>query len=126
MTSLRSAKAVAFVLVQDRERARGFYEGVLGLSRVHEDAFAIVYELAGTKLRVTTVEGYQPHGHTVIGWQVPDIAATMRELAGRGVRFAIYPGFGQDELGIWSAPDGGGKVAWFNDPEGNTLSLTQG
>jgi catechol 2,3-dioxygenase-like lactoylglutathione lyase family enzyme len=126
MSSLRSARPVAFILVQDRERARAFYEGLLGLQRVHEDEFAIVYDLAGTRLRLTTVAGYQPHPHTVLGWQVPDIVAAVRELTDRGVKFAVYPGFGQDELGIWSAPDGGGQVAWFHDPEGNNLSLTQG
>jgi len=126
MSSLTAAKPITFILVRDRERARGFYEGVLGLTRLREDHFAIVYDLAGTPLRVTTVEGYQPHPHTVIGWQVTDIVAVARELSAKGVKFAVYPGMGQDELGIWSTPDGGGKVAWFHDPDGNNLSLTQG
>ena len=59
------------------------------------------------------------------GWQVNDIAATFRELTAKGVKFMVYPGFGQDQLGIWSAPGGGAKVAWFNDSEGNNLSLAQ-
>lgn len=125
MSVLRTAPPVVFILVRDREGACAFYEGVLGLARIAEDDFAIVYDLAGTRLRLTTVEGYQPHAHTVIGWQVPDIVAAVHELSAKGVKFAIYPGFGQDDLGIWSAPDGGGKVAWFHDPEGNNLSLTQ-
>jgi catechol 2,3-dioxygenase-like lactoylglutathione lyase family enzyme len=126
MSILRTAPLVTFVLVRDREKARAFYEDVLGLARVSEDAFAIEYDLAGTMMRLTTVEGYQPHPHTVIGWQVPDIVAAVRELTAKGVKIAIYPGFGQDELGIWSSPDGGSKIAWFHDPEGNNLSLTQG
>jgi catechol 2,3-dioxygenase-like lactoylglutathione lyase family enzyme len=126
MSSLTAAKPIMFILVRDRERARAFYEGVLGLTRRHEDAFAIVYDLAGTPLRLSTVEDYQPHPHTVIGWQVSDIASVVRELTAKGVKFAIYPGFGQDEIGVWSAPGGGGKVAWFHDPDGNNLSLTQG
>lgn len=126
MSSLRSARPVTFILVKDRERARAFYEGVLGLARLREDDFGIVYDLAGTVMRLTTVEDYQPHPHTVLGWQVTDIAAAVRELMAKGVKFAVYPGFGQDELGIWSSPDGGGKVAWFHDPDGNNLSLTQG
>jgi catechol 2,3-dioxygenase-like lactoylglutathione lyase family enzyme len=125
MSTLQSAKPVTFILVRDRERARGFYEGVLGLKRMHEDDFAIVYDLAGVTLRLSTVEDYQPHSHTVLGWQVHNIAATVGELTAKGVKFMFYPGFGQDQLGIWSAPGGGAKVAWFNDPEGNNLSLTQ-
>ncbi len=126
MSSLTAAKPIMFILVRDRERARAFYEGVLGLQRLREDQFAIVYDLAGTPLRLTTVENHQPQPHTVIGWQVLDIVAAVRELTAKGVKFLIYPGFGQDELGIWSSPDGGGKVGWFNDPDGNNLSLTQG
>ena len=41
-----------------------------------------------------------------------------------GVRFEQYAGMDQDERGVWTAP-GGAKVAWFKDPDGNTLSLTQ-
>ena len=61
--------------------------------------------------------------HTVLGWAVSDIEASVRAMAAQGIVFNIYPGFGQDDLGIWSAP--GVKVAWFNDPEGNGLSITQ-
>ena len=96
MSTLRTAPPVTFILVQDRDKARAFYEGVLGLERVGEDNFAIEYDLAGMMMRLTTVQGYQPHAHTVIGWQVPDIIATVRELTAKGVKFAIYPGFGQD------------------------------
>jgi catechol 2,3-dioxygenase-like lactoylglutathione lyase family enzyme len=126
MSSLTAAKPIMFILVRDRERARAFYEDVLGLRRLREDHFAIVYDLAGTPLRLTTVENHQAQPHTVIGWQVTDIVSAVRELAAKGVKFAVYPGMGQDELGIWSTPDGGGKVAWFHDPDGNNLSLTQG
>jgi catechol 2,3-dioxygenase-like lactoylglutathione lyase family enzyme len=61
---------------------------------------------------------------TIAGWRVGDIAATVRALEAKGVRFTRYDGMDQDELGIWTAP-GGDKVAWFTDPDGNTLSLTE-
>jgi hypothetical protein len=63
-------------------------------------------------------------GYTVLGWRVADIAATARGLAGRGVEFLRHDGMDQDENGAWTTP-GGDKVAWFADPDGNVLSLTQ-
>jgi hypothetical protein len=75
-------------------------------------------------LRIARVREFQPQPFTVLGWQVKDIAASIRELARRGVRFERYGFFEQDELGIWRAP-GGAQIAWFKDPDGNTLSLTQ-
>lgn len=126
MTALSTAKGVAFVLVRDRAAAKPFYADILGLTEVAEDAYATAYDLNGIQLRLTSVEDHTPTPHTVIGWDVPDIEATTRDLTARGVRFNIYPGFGQDDLGIWTSPDGSSKVNWFNDPEGNVLSLTQG
>ncbi len=67
-----------------------------------------------------------PSAHPVLGWQVADIAAAAEALAAKGVAFTIYPGMGQDALGIWTSPDGAAKVAFFPDPDGNVLSLTQG
>lgn len=125
MVSLSSARPIAFVLTRDREALKPFYRDVLGLKIVAEDAFATVFDLDGHSLRLTTVEDHQPSPHTVLGWAVADIRATSRALAERGVSFRIYPGFGQDELGIWTSPDGATLVNWFADPEGNVLSLTQ-
>lgn len=125
MNGLANVSSMAFILTRDRPLSSEFYRNVLGLPRISEDEFGIVFDLAGVQMRLTTVEDYQPHPHTVLGWQVKDIVSSVRELAGRGVKFTIYPGFGQDELGIWSMPDGSAKVAWFNDPDGNVLSLTQ-
>jgi catechol 2,3-dioxygenase-like lactoylglutathione lyase family enzyme len=125
MGILTDAKAVTFVLVRDRTAAKSFYSDTLGLTMVSEDPFAATYDLGGTAMRLTTVEGHEPSPHTVLGWQVPDIRAAVSDLRERGVTFAVYEGFGQDELGIWTAPGGGASVAWFHDPEGNNLSLTQ-
>ena len=121
-----TAQPMAFILVRDRVKAKAFYQGVLGLALVSEDEYADVYDLNGITLRLTTVEDWTAHPHTVVGWSVPDIVATSRALAEKGVTFSIYDGFGQDGLGIWTAPDGKTKINWFNDPEGNVLSLKEG
>ena len=125
MGILTNAAPIAFVLTRDRARLKVFYGDILGLVLVSEDDFAAVYDLNGIMLRLTTVEDYAASPHTVLGWKVPDIAAASQALADKGVAFSIFPGFGQDALGIWTSPDGATKVNWFNDPEGNVLSLTQ-
>lgn len=125
MALLTDAKPIAFILTADREKAKAFYGGVLGLTETGDDPFATSYDMAGTLLRLTSVAGHVPGPHTVIGWLVPDISTTMTELRGKGVAFEIYEGFGQDAEGVWTDPGRGVKLAWFNDPEGNNLSLTQ-
>lgn len=122
---LGTAAPVCFVLSADMARARHFYSDVLGLVETGEDPFAVSYDLAGTRMRLTQVDGHQPGPHTVLGWAVTDIAATIDGLATKGVSCAIYEGFGQDARGIWTDPGSGTKIAWFHDPEGNNLSLTQ-
>jgi catechol 2,3-dioxygenase-like lactoylglutathione lyase family enzyme len=121
---LKSCAVMAFVATRDRERARRFYGDVLGLSLVEEDGFALVFDAGGTMLRVQIVEELAPAPFTVLGWSVPDIAGAVRELGARGVGFERYGFPGQDAAGIWKAP-GGARVAWFKDPDGNTLSLTE-
>ena len=121
---LGKAAIVAFVATRDGAKARAFYEGTLGLRFVQDDGFALVFDLAGVMLRIARVQQLAPQPFTVLGWQVPDIKATIRQLAAKGVQFERYGFFEQDELGIWTAP-GGAQIAWFKDPDGNTLSLTQ-
>lgn len=120
---LENASFVGFVPVRDAVAARRFYEGVLGLEVIEDTPFALVVDARGAKLRVTPVPDFTPPPFTVAGWTVPDIDAAVRALAGRGVAFTRYDGMDQDDLGIWTAP-GGSRVAWFGDPDGNTLSLT--
>jgi catechol 2,3-dioxygenase-like lactoylglutathione lyase family enzyme len=123
--TLASQTPVTFIITCDRKIAEPFYGETLGLPLLVDDGFAAVFDLAGVPLRVTEVPGHTPSAHPVLGWQVADIVATVTELGARGVIFTIYDGMGQDELGIWTAPDGKAKVAFFNDPDGNGLSLTQ-
>jgi catechol 2,3-dioxygenase-like lactoylglutathione lyase family enzyme len=118
-------KTMAFIVTRDRERAKAFYGAVLGFRQVSEDPFAAVFDLNGVMLRISTVENHQPQPFTVLGWEVEDIVASVHALKSRGVTFNIYPSFGQDELGIWTSPASDARVAWFLDPEGNNLSLTQ-
>ena len=121
---LGSSDLVAFAASADLSRARAFYEGVLGLPVLDQDDFACVFDANGTMLRVTAVREVSPAGYTVLGWRVADIEAAVRGLSARGVAFSRFDGMDQDDTGIWTSP-GGAKVAWFTDPDGNLLSLTQ-
>ena len=121
---LGSAAPVAFVTTTDPERARAFYSDVLGLRFVTAEEFALVFDLQGTALRIPWVDELAPQPFTVLGWRVGDVAGVVRELTLRGVRFARYPDLEQDALGIWSAPSGA-RVAWFPDPDGNLLSVSE-
>lgn len=121
---LGSISPVAFVPTRDSEKARLFYEGVLGLSFVNDDGFALVLDANGIMIRVAKVKDFAPAQFTILGWQVPDIEDIVRGLQKKGVHFEIFGFFKQDELGIWTAPTGE-KVAWFKDPDGNILSVSQ-
>lgn len=126
MSSIAQATPVSFILTADRAAAKPFYAGALGLPIVTEDGFAVTFALAGGGcVRLTDLPDHQASGHTVLGWQVPDIRASLAELRARGVTFKHYEGFGQDDDGVWSPPGGGAQVAWFTDPDGNVLSLMQ-
>jgi catechol 2,3-dioxygenase-like lactoylglutathione lyase family enzyme len=121
---LKSRAIIAFAATTDAKRAKAFYQKTLGLRLVSEDPFAQVFDAGGTMLRVTPVETLAPAAYTILGWIVPDIAKAGRGLATRGVIFQRYEGLPQDDLGVWRAPGGAG-IAWFKDPDGNTLSLTE-
>jgi predicted enzyme related to lactoylglutathione lyase len=118
---------VAFIPTTQPAAAREFYEKTLGLRFESADSFAIVFSVGpepGIMLRVTTVPELTPASFTIFGWQVDDIVASVTELTAKGVEFTRYGFLEQDERGIWNAP-GGTRVAWFHDPDGNTLSISQ-
>jgi catechol 2,3-dioxygenase-like lactoylglutathione lyase family enzyme len=121
---LGSSKIVAFAPTQDYKRARSFYEGVLGLRFVSEDRFALVLDAGGIMVRISKVPDFKPQQFTILGWEASNIEAMVSGLEKRGVHFERYGLPGQDELGIWTAPNGD-KVAWFKDPDGNVLSVSQ-
>src|ERR1700676_3460315 len=124
MGILEAAKLVAIVCTRDRARAAKFYRDTLGLKMKLEDDYAIAFDVSGIDLRVSTVPDFTPHEHTVLGFSVPDVTAAVKALREKGVSFNTYKGFNQDELGIWSLPNSALRVAWFNDPDGNVLSVT--
>ena len=121
---LGSCDVIALVGTADAPRARSFYEGTLGLTLIEEQPYALVFDAHGTMLRVAKVQQVVVAPYTVLGWHVPDVAATATALAAKGVAFERYGGLDQGDLGIWTSPDGA-KIAWFKDPDGNTLSLTE-
>jgi catechol 2,3-dioxygenase-like lactoylglutathione lyase family enzyme len=123
---LGKSKLVAFVPTTNPEKARKFYEEILGLRLVSDEPpFALVFDANGTMLRVTSVSEHTAALFTVLGWEVDDVVGVVEQLGNAGVEFIRYPGLNEtDPHGIWTAP-GGAQVAWFRDPEGNILSITK-
>ena len=126
MFRLAEQSIIAFVPTIDPERARGFYRDQLGLTLVSDELpFALVFDVNSVMLRITAVKDLKPAGFTILGWKVDDIGSAVSAIKARGVTFERYPGMEQDELGIWTVPGGSAKVAWFRDPDGNVLSLSE-
>jgi catechol 2,3-dioxygenase-like lactoylglutathione lyase family enzyme len=123
-SGLADKPLVALLATANADRSRYFFENVLGLRLLGDDAFALVFDANGTTLRVQKVEEVHPAAYTALGWQTDNIEQIVRQLVERGVHFERYAGVEQDTLGIWISP-GGAKIAWFKDPDGNILSLTE-
>lgn len=121
---MRYTKMMGFVPTQDLNKARRFYEGLLGLRFLSADGFALVLDAKGTMIRITKVNDFKAQPFTILGWQVPDIGQAVSELGDKGIEFERFGMKEQDERGVWTAP-GGARVAWFKDQDGNLLSLTQ-
>jgi len=115
---------ILFAATTDSIRSRIFYEGILGLEFVSEELYALVFRTGGIQLRIQKVARKPDISHTILGWQVPDIRKTVRKLTAAGVQFMRYDGLEQDAEGLWQAPSGA-LVAWFQDPDANTLSLAE-
>jgi len=124
---LANADLVAFVPTRDPQRSRHFYEQMLGLQFVSEDPFALVFNAHGVTLRianVSTVADFRPAPFTILGWRVASAESTVRALREKGIEFERFPAMNQTDLGIWRSPSGA-QVAWFKDPDGNILSITE-
>jgi catechol 2,3-dioxygenase-like lactoylglutathione lyase family enzyme len=121
---LDKGKMVGFVPTLDYDKARAFYERTLGFTFVSLDQFAMVMSVGGHMIRIAKLANFTPLQATILGWQVDDIESVAEWLSGRGVSLEKYPFMQDRELGIWTAPTGD-KVAWFKDPDGNILSVSQ-
>ncbi len=121
---LASSKIVGFVPTKDSAKARSFYEGKLGFQFVSEDMVALVMRAGETMIRIAKVKDLTPPPFTVLGWEVSNIEEVVAWLQQRGVILEKYAWVPDKELGIWTAPTGD-KVAWFKDPDGNVLSVSQ-
>jgi catechol 2,3-dioxygenase-like lactoylglutathione lyase family enzyme len=121
---LEVSDVIAFAAATDLDRSREFYQGTLGLRLVEQNPYACVFDVRGTMLRVTAVAEVATPGYTVLGWRVDDIDEVIAGLSAKGVTFSRYEGMDQAGNGVWTTP-AGDRIAWFTDPDGNTLSLTQ-
>ena len=124
LNMLADKKLKAFVPTIKPEEAKSFYKDVLGLKLLSQDDYALEFEANGTLLRVTIVQELKPQAFTVLGWNVDDIVSIIKSLNDKNIFCEKYDFFEQNDLGIWTSPNGS-KVAWFKDPDGNVLSLTE-
>jgi catechol 2,3-dioxygenase-like lactoylglutathione lyase family enzyme len=121
---LNNFEVSPFIATAHGRRAKAFYTTVLGLTLVEDSAAALVFDAHGTMVRIAKVPQLAPAPYTVLGWSVPDIRAAIQELSNHGVTFERLQGMAQDEMGVWTSPEGN-RVTWFKDPDGNILSLTE-
>ena len=121
---LELGQMVGFVATEDYDKARAFYEYKLGFQFVSLDQYALVMSTGKNTIRISKVKGFSPAQYTVLGWEVENIDSVVLGLMERGLTFADYPFIQDRELLIWTTPNGD-KVAWFNDPDGNVLSVSQ-
>ena len=121
---MRLDNPILFLATANVERAREFYERVLGLEFVADEPPALVFRVGASMLRIQKVERVHATPYTAMGWAVSDIRRTVHDLCLAGVVFQRYEGMNQDDDEIWHAPSGA-FVAWFRDPDGHVLSLTQ-
>lgn len=122
---LGQAELIAFIPTIDADRSRRFYVDTLGLTFIADDTFAITIRSGATDIRISRMESFNPAPQTILGWKVLDITAAVKQFTDAGVVFERYPFLEQDADGVWAAPDGAAKVAWFKDPDGNVLSISE-
>ena len=120
---LSEATVIALIPTSDAARARTFYEDTLGVRFVADEPYALVFDVNGAMLRIAKRSEVTPAAYSVLGWTVTDIVSVVEGVVERGIEFERYPGMDQDKLAIWDS--GSARVAWFKDPDGNLLSVTQ-
>jgi catechol 2,3-dioxygenase-like lactoylglutathione lyase family enzyme len=122
--NMELGKPILFAATTDSKRSRKFYEETLGLEFVADEPYALVFRIGEIPLRIQKVDQKPRVNYTVLGWMVTDIRKTVQELTKAGVKFLRFKGMNQDADAIWQSP-GSAKVAWFQDPDNNILSLTE-
>lgn len=125
MTDFSQAPTSFFLATTDGDVSKAFYAEVLGLELTEDSPYAMVFKLAGAELRLSKVPAFKPFPWTVLDWRVDDLKTAMRRLNDKGVSFERFDGMEHDEDGVWTEPDGGARIAWFKDPDGNVLSVSQ-
>jgi len=121
---LGAGEMMGFVPTTDYDRARAFYEGKLGFEFVSLDQYALVMRVGGHMIRISKIPNFTPLQGTILGWEIKNVQAVASWLRDRGVVTEKYPFVQDKDLGIWTTPNGD-KVAWFKDPDGNLLSISQ-
>lgn len=121
---LSSSKIVGFVPTKDYTKARAFYEQKLGFVFVSLDQFALVVRAGAHQIRIAKMPDFTPLQGTILGWELENIQSVATWLKGRGVALEKFPFVQDPKLGIWTAPSGD-KIAWFRDPDGDVLSISQ-
>jgi predicted enzyme related to lactoylglutathione lyase len=124
---LSSSKVEANIPAADLNRARDFYNAMLGLSPVDEMAGVnLSYETkGGTRFNVYQTEYAGKAGHTIAQWHVDDVESEVRDLKAKGVVFEVYDLPGVEWDGEIASLPGLGKAAWFRDSENNIMCLDQ-
>ncbi len=125
MTDFSKAPTSFFLATADGDVAKAFYAEVMGLELTEDSPYAVVFKLADSELRISKVPSFTPFPWTVLDWQIGDIKEAMTSLKDKGVTFERFDGMDQDEDGVWAVPGGGPRIAWFKDPDGNVLSVSQ-
>jgi catechol 2,3-dioxygenase-like lactoylglutathione lyase family enzyme len=120
---LTGARMNGFVPTKDAEEARSFYEGLLGFALVSDNQYVATLRSGEMTIMLQKIDDAVPEHRTILGWEVTNIRDAVSSLSKRGATFERYGWMEQDDLGIWNSPDG--KVAWFKDPDGNVISLSE-
>ena len=122
--SIKTSKPTVFLATADPEKSLVFYRDQLGLEFVEDSEYALVFNLSGADLRISKVPEHTPLGFTVLDWQVADMDAVLGDLSAAKVQLEEYDFVTLDERKVWTTEDGT-QIAWFKDPDGNVLSVSQ-
>ena len=122
---LGKADSTPMIAVSDLDRARNFYEQILGLKAVDHFGEGFVVKSGDTGFTVYRSDFAGTNKATALTFEVDDIEDEVRELKEKGIFFEHYDLPGLKQHGDLHVAEGF-KTAWFKDPDGNILSLAEG